>query len=299
MQVRKDSWKMLSTQIPCNACLAGKMRKMKNGTSSTFTNVKNLALSWTPATEHKEVTPNQTISTDWGIINKNTQAGQNNVFALFLDLQTGWTSAYPCTSRGLAGDTLAQYCQEHGAPQSILHDNAKEYLQGEFANICKQKEIKQVMSAPHHPNQNPTEHYMGILMEKTRSLLFISGLDPDSHWEHALLHSVCLQNRTSLPGRGTPFEHRFGKQPDISHIRIFGCEALAYVEKEKRTKLEYKTEKCIYLGMSSRHSADTHKLLSLKTNQIIYRRNVSFNERSFPARNTPITRYLQAKSGFK
>ena len=127
-------------------------------------------------------------------------------------------------------------------------------------------------------------------MGKTRALLFISGLDPESHWENALLHAVCLQNRTALPGRGTPFEHRMGRQPDISHIRIFGCEALAYVEKEKRTKLEYKTDKCIYLGMSPRHSADTHKLLSLKTNQIVYRRNVSFNERSFPARSTPITR---------
>jgi hypothetical protein len=93
MQVRKDSWKMLSTQLPCNACLAGKTRKMRKATSSTFTNVKNLALSWTP---------NQAISTDWGIINKTTQAGQNNVFALFLDLHTGWTATYPCASRGLA-----------------------------------------------------------------------------------------------------------------------------------------------------------------------------------------------------
>jgi hypothetical protein len=58
MQVRKDSWKILSTQLPCNACLAGKMRKTKKGTSSTFTNVKNLALSWTPATGDKKVTPN-------------------------------------------------------------------------------------------------------------------------------------------------------------------------------------------------------------------------------------------------
>ncbi len=65
------------------------------------------------------------------------------------------------------------------------------------------------------------------------------------------------------------------------------------MEKEKLTKLEYKLEKCLYLGMSPRHSADTHKLLFLKTNQIIYRRNVSFNERSFPARNTPITRPIQ------
>ncbi len=169
----------------------------------------------------------------------------------------------------------------------------KIYIQGEFATICKQKEIKQVMSAPHHPDQNPTEHYMGILMEKTRALLFISGLDPDSHWENALLHAVCLQNRTAVPGSVTPFEHRTGKQPDISHFRIFGCEVLAYVEKEKRTELEYKTEKYIYLGMSPRHSADTRELLSLKTNQIIYRRNVSFNERSFPARNTPITRPIK------
>jgi hypothetical protein len=131
-------------------------------------------------------------------------------------------------------------------------------------------------------------------MEKTRALLFISGLDPAAHWGNALLHTVCLQNRTALPGRGTPFEHRTGKQPDISHIRIFGCEALAYVDKEKRTKLDYKTEKCIYLGMlSPRHSADIHKLLILQTTHIIYRRNVSFNERSFPARNTPITRPIR------
>jgi transposase InsO family protein len=129
-------------------------------------------------------------------------------------------------------------------------------LQGEFAEICKQKEIKQIMSAPHHPNQNPTEQYMGILMGKTRSLLFISGLDPHDHWDNALLHAVCLQNRTALPGRCTPFENKTGTKPDISHIRIFGCEALAYVEKEQRTKLDYKTEKCIYLGMSPKHSAD-------------------------------------------
>jgi hypothetical protein len=49
---------------------------------------------------------------------------------------------------------------------------------------------------------------------------------------------------------------------------------MAYVEKEKRTKLDNKAEKTIYLGMSSAHSDDTVKLLSLKTKQIIYRRNV-------------------------
>jgi hypothetical protein len=89
---------------------------------------------------------------------------------------------------------------------------------------------------------------MDIVMGKTRSLLYMSGLDPLDYWEHALSHGVNLQNRTVLPGRYTPYQHTCGKPPDISHIRIFGCEALTYVEKEKRHKLSFKTEKCVYLG---------------------------------------------------
>ncbi len=77
-------------------------------------------------------------------------------------------------------------------------------------------------------------------MSKTRCLLYISGLDPTKHWEHALTHFVGLQNRLALPGRNTPYQYQFGQIPDISHIRIFGCAALAYVEKDKRHKLDFK-----------------------------------------------------------
>jgi hypothetical protein len=84
----------------------------------------------------------------------------------------------------------------------------------------------------HTPNQNPTEHYMEIIQSKTRSLLFISGLDIDKFWEHALIQAVSLQNRTALPGRCTSYELSLRKRLDLSHIRIFGCEALSW----KRTK---------------------------------------------------------------
>jgi hypothetical protein len=59
---------------------------------------------------------------------------------------------------------------------------------------------------------------------------------------------------------------------------------MAYIEKDKRHKLDSKVQRTIYLGMSTAHSHDTVKLLSLKTFKVIYRRNVHFNERSFPAR---------------
>jgi hypothetical protein len=118
----------------------------------------------------------------------------------------------------------------------------------------------------------------------TRSLLFISGLPVIKFWEHALEHATTLQNRTALAGRCAPYETRYGKRPHVNHLRVFGCEAMAYIEKDKRHKLDYKVERCIYLGMSTTHTDDTAKLPLIRTMQIIYRRNVHYNERSYPAR---------------
>jgi hypothetical protein len=87
----------------------------------------------------------------------------------------------------------------------------------------------------------------------------------------------------ALPGRCTPHEFTTGKQPDLTYLRIFGCESMAYdVEKTKRSKFEPKTERCIYLGPSRTHSNDTCKLWQISTGTIIFRRNVTFNERVFP-----------------
>ena len=100
---------------------------------------------------------------------------------------------------------------------------------------------------------------------------------------------VNLQIRMALPGRCTPFELTYGKQPNVINLRIFGCEALAYREKDKRVKFQPKVDQCVYLGMSTSHSDDTYKLLNLKSKKVIYRRQVFFNERSFPARKQKVT----------
>jgi hypothetical protein len=125
---------------------------------------------------------------------------------------------------------------------------------------------------------------MEIIVSMSRSMLFVSGLNPDGFWEHALEHTTQLQNRTALPGRTTPYETTYGRRPNVSSLRIFGCEALCYVEKDKRAKLQPKVERTIYLGLSPKHSHDTYKLMRIGNNKIIYRHNVYFNERSFPMR---------------
>ena len=272
--------------LPCSACLAGKMKKTRKTPTTGYTEVTNLAVSWTPGTDKRISTPNELVSLDWGISNKKNQANVKNVFAIYLDNHTGLVFFYPAESKGQAGPSLQAFIQRYGIPKTIIHDNAQEFIGGEFAQICTDKSIQQSPTPPYDHNKNPTEKYIDILTSMARCLLFISGLNPTTYWVHALQHAVTIQIRSALTGRCTPYELTFGKRPNVSNLRIFECEALAYVEKGKRTKLDNKVERAIYLGTSPDHSDDTVKLLSLKTMQIIYRRNVYYNERSFPARKT-------------
>jgi hypothetical protein len=284
MNIQQGSWKTLAQQLPCVACLAGHMRKTKKTPTSNYTDIQNLALTWTPNTENKIVNSNETIALDWAIINKKALPKTNNVFAVYLDTNTGLVFTFPAQSRGEAGVSLLQYIQQYGTPKQVLHDNAKEFTEGEFAQICTARGITTKSTPPFDHNKNPTERYIEILTSMTRSLLTISGLEPKQYWEHALAHATCIQNRSAPTGRTTPYESTFGRRPDVTHLRIFGCEAMAYIEKDKRHKLESKVQRTIYLGMSPAHSDDTVKLLSLKTMKVICRRIVHFNERSYPAR---------------
>jgi hypothetical protein len=69
MNVQQGSWNKLKQQLPCSSCLAGKMRKLNKAGSIDYTDLDNLALSWTPNTAEKKVKPNGEVSIDWGIIN--------------------------------------------------------------------------------------------------------------------------------------------------------------------------------------------------------------------------------------
>ena len=213
MNVQKGSWDQLTSQLPCSACLAGKMRKTRKNPSKEYTKVTNLALSWTASTIDKENRSNERVSMDWGIVNKQYLKDKKNVFALYLDNNTGLVFAYPADSTGQAGSSLSAYIQRYGIPKIIVHDNAQEFLNGEFPQLCQDKSIQQICSPPYTPNQNPTEHYMEIITSTMRALLFVSGLDPTDFWEHALEHAINLKIRTALPGRCTPYELTHGRQP--------------------------------------------------------------------------------------
>jgi hypothetical protein len=59
-------------------------------------------------------------------------------------------------------------------------------------------------------------------------------------------------NRTPIATiHGMTLEKKFtGKKPDVSHLRVFGYIAYVHVPDEKRSKLDPKAKKCIFIGYS-------------------------------------------------
>ncbi|KAJ8872178.1 hypothetical protein PR048_025780 [Dryococelus australis] len=86
-------------------------------------------------------------------------------------------------------------------------------------------------------------------MEKTRALLFDSGLDKQM-WGEALHTSTYLLNRSpSVTVDLTPAELWFGKKPDHSNLKLFGC--VAYAKNLKRLKkLDDRSKRLMMIGYS-------------------------------------------------
>ena len=61
----------------------------------------------------------------------------------------------------------------------------------------------------------------------------------------------------------TPQEVWTSKKPSLSHLRVFGCDAYVHVPKEKRTKLDSKFEKYIFIGYKEINNPSPHSLTSL------------------------------------
>jgi hypothetical protein len=71
-------------------------------------------------------------------------------------------------------------------------------------------------------------------------------------WAEVVATVVYIMNRTpttAVHGM-TPEEKFTGKKPDVSHLKVFGYITYVHVPDEKRSKLDPKAEKCIFIGYS-------------------------------------------------
>ena len=97
-----------------------------------------------------------------------------------------------------------------------------------------------------------------ILVEAIRSMSADSKL-PKRFWAEALSTTTYLNNRspTNAVQDKTPYEAWTDNKPNVSHLCIFGCDAYADVPKDKRTKLDSKTRRRIFLAMDKEQKVTT------------------------------------------
>ena len=71
-----------------------------------------------------------------------------------------------------------------------------------------------------------------------------------SFWAEAVETACYLVNRSpsSALEDKTPHEVWTGKKPSLSHLRVFVCDGYVHVPNGKRTKLDNKSERCIFIG---------------------------------------------------
>jgi len=76
---------------------------------------------------------------------------------------------------------------------------------------------------------------------------------------------------------GMTLEEKFiGKKPNVSHLRMFGYVAYVHVPDEKRSKLDPKVKKCIFIRYSLKQKKN--RCFNLSTQKLQISRNVVFNE---------------------
>ncbi|GKU87792.1 hypothetical protein SLEP1_g2133 [Rubroshorea leprosula] len=116
-------------------------------------------------------------------------------------------------------------------------------------------------------------------MNMVRSLMSKSGL-PKEFWPEAINWSVHILNRSpTSPLPDLTLEEAWsGRRPTVDYFRIFGSIAYAHVPDQKRSKLDDKREKCIFLGVSDQSKA--YRLYNPLTKKVIISRDNSEGQTS-------------------
>ncbi len=110
-------------------------------------------------------------------------------------------------------------------------DNGGEYTGKEFEQWIKSKSIRHETIIPKTPQKKGvSERQNRKIIESARSMLKAAD-QPRELWAEASNCAVYLRNRAigkALLNK-TPYEVWFGRKPNLSHLRMFGCTAYMHI----------------------------------------------------------------------
>ncbi|GJY73504.1 retrotransposon protein, putative, ty1-copia subclass [Tanacetum coccineum] len=129
--------------------------------------------------------------------------------------------------------------------KAIRSDQGGEYISQEFKDYLKACGIVQQFTPPYTPQHNGvSEKRNRTLLDMVRSVMNLTTL-PLSFWDYALESAARILNMVPTKKVDkTPYELWFGKVPNLSYLKVWGCEAL--VKRDTPDKLQQRSVK-VYL----------------------------------------------------
>jgi transposase InsO family protein len=215
--------------------------------------------------------------------------GPFRYFMVLIDASTRWSHVCLLSTRTVAfARLLAQIIKLRAQfpdyqIRKIRLDNAGEFTSKAFDDYCMSIGIDIEHPVAHVHTQNGlAESLIKRLQLIARPLLLKSKL-PVSSWGHAILHAASLiRIRPTSYHNFSPSQLVLGQQPNISHLRIFGCAVYVPISPPQRTKMGPQRKLGIYVGYDS---PSIIRYLEPLTGDIFTARfaDCQFDERVFPS----------------
>ena len=159
---------------------------------------------------------------------------------------TGWTAVYLLENKSCAFDSFRLYFTSTVIPCGgrvicWRADKGGEYTNKAFKQYCLETDITQAFAATNTPQYDGVSERVGwTLCSMVCCLLVDSGLPPKL-WEELILTAAYLCNR--MPHSGfdmeTPFKRVYGKEANLSHLKIIGTRAFVHIEDAKKLKPKF------------------------------------------------------------
>lgn len=164
--------------------------------------------------------------------------------------------------------------------KTVRADKGGEFTSNAMKDFCREHGIRQEFANTNTPSENGVvERKNRTVVEMARTMLTHMQV-PQKLWAEAVSTAVHIINRSptsSLTGK-TPYEAYFGKKPDVSHFRVFGCPAYAHIPSTRRGKFDEKSRQLLFVGYNSQSTG--YRLYDPLHDSICLSRDVVFQEES-------------------
>jgi hypothetical protein len=123
-------------------------------------------------------------------------------------------------------------------------------LLNEFNEYLKEHGIQRKYSCSYSPQQNGVVERKNTHITEIACAMLNEKNLPNYFWAEAVSTVVYIMNQTPIVVvHGMTSKEKFiGKKPNVSQLKVFGCITYVHVYDEKRSKLDPKAKKCIFIG---------------------------------------------------